>query len=277
MCACAFWLRGWGCRLLTWLLIMAVQRFELDVDPSFEIHTSYHNDFFLLRTRVLVNGEITEIRSVREGKYEGPVLNFCHSGSTISTKLHLVASTVSPTLVQQFGVYHVDTFYYEQSPLFHVVFSSESCLKNFIFAIEEVKSALEPKLQSLFLKSVLQAESAQQLTVEVQPDLFLVSPNRQETKGAEIHLVTVENCTDFVTRWRDSKLFDFGALYQEEGIVASLFTVAMNLECRGSMGCTLEITQNGLPPILYYLPFLPQCRGNHSLCVLKVTIWHEYL
>ena len=189
----------------------------LEVDPDFNIHTSYHNDFFLLRTRVLVNGENTEIRSVREGKYEGPVLNFRHSGSAITTKLRLIASTVSPILVQ-FGVYHVDTFYYEQSPLFHVVFSSESCLKNFTLAIGEMKSALEPKLQSLFRKSVLQSESAQQLTVEVQPDLFLVSPNRQETKGAEVHLVTVENCSNFVARWKDSKLFDFGTLYQEEGI-----------------------------------------------------------
>ena len=189
----------------------------LEIDPDFNIHTSYHNDFFLLRTRVLVNGENTEIRSVREGKYEGPVLNFPHSCSTVKTKLLSISQTVSPILVQ-YGVYHVDTFYYEQSPLFHVIFSSELCLKNFILATEEVKSALEPKLQSLFLKSVLQAESAQQLTVEVQPDLFLVSPNRQETKGAEVHLVTVENCTNFVTRWKNSKLFDFGALYQEEGI-----------------------------------------------------------
>ena len=189
----------------------------LEVDPDFNIHTSYHNDFFLLRTRVLVNGENTEIRSVREGKYEGPVLNFPHSCSTVKTKLLSISQTVSPILVQ-YGVYHVDTFYYEQSPLFHVVFSSELCLKNFILATEEVKSALEPKLQSLFLKSLLQAESAQQLTVDVQPDLFLVSPNQQETKGAEVHLVTVENCTDFVTCWKDSKLFDFGALYQEEGI-----------------------------------------------------------
>ena len=195
---------------------MAGQCFEIDVDPNFEIHTSYHNDFFLLRTRALVNGENTEIKSVREGKYEGPVLNFCHSGSTISTKLRLIASTVSPILVQ-FGVYHVDTFYYEQSPLFHVVFSSESCLKNFILATEEVKSALEPKLQSL-LSSNLKTLSAQQLTVEVHLDLFLVSPNQQETKGAQVHLVTAENCSDFVTRWKNSKLFDFGSLYQEEGM-----------------------------------------------------------
>ena len=195
---------------------MAGQRFETDVDPNFEIHTSYHNDFFLLRTRVLVNGEKTEIRSVREGKYEGPVLNFCHSGSTINTKLRLIASTVSPILVE-YGVYHVDTFYYEQSPLFHVVFSSESCLKNFIFAIEEVKSALEPKVQSL-LSSNLKTLSAQQLTVEVHLDLFLVSPNHQLIKGAQVHFVTAENCSDFVTRWKNSKLFDFGSLYQEEGM-----------------------------------------------------------
>ena len=190
---------------------MAVQRFEIDVDPNFEIHTSYHNDFFLLRTRVLVNGENTEIRSVKEGKYEGPVLNFCHCSST---KLRLIASTVSPILVQC-EVYHVDTFYYEQSPLFHVVFSSESCLKNFILAIEEMKSALEQKLQSLF-SSI--PEAHQQVTVAVQPDLFLVSPSRQETKGAEVHLVTAENCSDILARWKDSKLFDFISLYQEYGM-----------------------------------------------------------
>ena len=194
---------------------MAVQRFEVDVDPNFEIHTSYHSDFFLLRTRVLVNGENTEIRSVREGKYEGPVLNFRHSGSAINTKLRLIASTVSPILVR-YGVYHVDTFYYEQSPLFHVVFSSESCLKNFVVAIGEVRSALESQFQLLFSKNIL--ESSQHLNVEIQSDLFLVSPNRHETKGAEVHLLTVENSSSIVTKWKDSKLFDFGFLYKKKSM-----------------------------------------------------------
>ena len=197
------------------------------VESDFEIHTSYHNDFFVLRTRVLVNGESTEIRSVREGKYEGPVLNFLHSGSTVSTKLHLIARTVSPTLVQ-YGVYHVDTFYYEQSPLFHVVFSSESCLKNFIRAIGEVKSALESQFQSLFSIDCKNMELSQHLNVEIQPELFLVSPNRQKTKGAEVHLVTVENCSDFVTLWKESKLFDFGALYKEKGMYQCLQNLILN-------------------------------------------------
>ena len=185
---------------------MAKQHFEIDVDPNFEIHTSHHNDFFLLRTRVLVNGESTEIRSVRER----PTLHFSHSGNTFSTTLSSISSTISPTLAD-YGVYHVNMFqYYKQSPLFHVVFSSESCLKNFIPAIEEVTSVLEPQLQSLLSRN-LKTESPQQLTVSVQLDLFLVSPS-QKAKRAEVHLVTTENCSDFVTRWKDSKLFDFGAL-----------------------------------------------------------------
>ena len=163
-----------------------------------------------------MNGENTEIKSVREGKYEGPVLNFHHSGSTVCTKLHLIASTASPILIQN-GVYHVEMFYYEQSPLFHVVFSSESCLKNFILAIGEVKSAMEPKFQSLFLHNV-KTELSQHLTVEVQLDLFFVSPNQQETKRAEIYPVTAENCSDFVTRWKHTKLFEFGSLYQKDGM-----------------------------------------------------------
>ena len=190
-----------------------MQRFELDVDQNFEIHTSYHNDFFLLRTRILVNGRNTEISSSKEGD---PVLNFCHSGKTTSIKLRLVESTISPILVQ-YGVNHVNTFYYNQSPLFHVVFSSESCLQSFILATGEVKCDLEPKLQPLFQKTILETESAPQLTVKLQPEIFFVSPNQQTSKGAELHLVTPGNCSTFVTRWKNSKLFDFGALYEEKG------------------------------------------------------------
>ena len=169
---------------------------------------------------MLVNGENTEIRSIREG----PVLNFCHSGRIFNTTLSSISNTISPTLVD-YGVYHVNTFYYEQSPLFHVSFSSKSCLKNFILATEEVTSVLEPQLQSL-LSHNLKTESPQQLTVNVHLDLFLVSPSQKLAKGAEVHLVTAENCSTSATRWKHSKMFDFGPLYQEEGMchisVASL-------------------------------------------------------
>ena len=34
---------------------MATLRVEIEIDPNFNIPTSYHSDFFLLRTRVLVD------------------------------------------------------------------------------------------------------------------------------------------------------------------------------------------------------------------------------
>ena len=206
--------------------LSTVAMVDIEVDSDFNIHTSYHNDFFLLRTKVLVNGENATITSVKEGVYEEPVLNFRHGGTTISAKLWSLIDALSPVLAQ-YGVYHVNTFYYEQSPLFHLVFSSESSLRLFLVKIPKVRSAMQSELQSVFMKTshVDQAES-QSFTVKVQPELFLVSPNLQKTTGAELHLVTTENCSNFVTRWKNSKLFDFGSLYQEEGMFTSTVSVA---------------------------------------------------
>jgi len=98
-------------------------------------------------------------------------------------------------------------------------------LRKFLLAIGEIKSALEKKLQSLLsgnLKSIQchvpEADSPQELTIEVQPELFLVSPNQQKKKGADLRLITIENCSDHLTHWKSSKLFEFSSLYQEEGI-----------------------------------------------------------
>ena len=198
---------------------VAMQRVVHEIDPEFNIRTSYHSDFFLLRTRVLVNGENATIRS-KEGSYEEPVMSFCHGGSTIGIKLWSIENTISPIL-HKCGIYHVDMFYYEQSPLFHVVFSSESCVMKFLREIQTVKNAMQLELQSVFFRSVktshVHQTASQSFTVKVQPELFLVSPDQQKMKG-ELHLVNTENCSLFVTRWKKSKLFDFGALYQEEGM-----------------------------------------------------------
>ena len=208
------------------IMAIAMQRVVDEVDPDFNIHTSYRNDFFLLRTRVLVNGENAKISSVKGSSYEAPAMSFSHGGTTISTRFWLIANTISPIL-HKYGVYHMDTFYYDQSPLFHVVFSSESCLKKFLVEIGNVKHAVELELLSMIsphLKSTLfqETESPQQLAIEIQPELFLVSPHQQDTKkgGAELHLLTAENCFTYVTHWKDSRLFDFEFLYtvEEKGL-----------------------------------------------------------
>ena len=204
---------------------MAMQRvLDIEIDPDFNIHTSYHNDFFLLKTRVTVNGKNTQIKSVKEGSYEEPTLVY---GSAISTKLWLITNTISPIL-HKFGVYHMDTFHYEQSPLFHVVFSSELCLKKFLLEMERIKYAIRVALLSVIFES----GSSHDLLVEVHPELFLVSPNRQKTKKADLHLINAGNFSTFVAYWKNSELFDFGSLYQELGMCIS----ARSLEWVNSTG-----------------------------------------
>ena len=169
---------------------------------EFNIHTSYPTDTFLLKTRVTVNGENTQIKSVKEGSYEEPTLVY---GSIVNAKLWLITNTISPIL-HKFGVYHMDTFYYEQSPLFHVVFSSEACLKKLLREMEIIKYAMEEKISSVLLKS----DSSEGMLVEVHPKLFLVLPDWQKTMEAHLHLITAGNCSTFATCWRNRSLFDFG-------------------------------------------------------------------
>ena len=186
----------------------------------------------------------------KEGSYEDPVMSFCHGGSTISTKLWSIENTISPIL-HKCGVYHVDMFYYEESPLFHVVFSSESCVTKFLQEIQKVKNAMQVELHSALFRSMkfshVHQKASQSFTVKVQPELFLVSPNRQERKGAEVHLVTADNCSTFVTRWKKSKLFDFGSLYQEEGMCTSTIVNRYNTELailQNQQSCFSKVLDN---------------------------------
>lgn len=64
------------------------------------------------------------------------------SGVTIAVIYSFGQNTILP-LLHKCGVYHVDTVYYDQSPLFHVSFGSESCLKKFLLEIGYVKFAME--------------------------------------------------------------------------------------------------------------------------------------
>ena len=84
-----------------------------------------------------------------------------------------------------------------------------------------VSYAMQLELISLFKKSV-ETESSQGWLIVVEPELFLVSPNLRNMKGADLHLVTAENCSTFMSRWKDSKLFDFDSLYGKKGMNDSL-------------------------------------------------------
>ena len=67
---------------------------DLESDPEFRIHTTYHSDFFVLRTEVKVNGKSTD---VKEGGTKGPVLSFRHSSGLCPHPLY--SSGLTPFII----------------------------------------------------------------------------------------------------------------------------------------------------------------------------------
>ena len=83
-----------------------------------------------------------------------------------------------------------------------------------------IKFGMEQELLSVFSEYIETTRilSPQRLSVEVHPELFLVSPNLQKTKGADMYLITADNASTFAAHWKNSKLFEFGPLCKEGGM-----------------------------------------------------------
>ena len=207
-------------------------------ERDFKIHTSYHNSFFILRTPIHINGLPVQIRSTGQG----PLLSFTQSGVTISVRLWEISRLVGPIFLK-YGVYNVDTFYYDQCPLFQVAFPSEASLKRFLLASDtamssEVESALSGMLTQRSQSSEsgkalntsirakvklfeLKAQSSEPgkaldstpLNVKAKVELFLVSPSHEKNKAAVIHPITLSNLSLCTSLWKNSELFEFGRVF----------------------------------------------------------------
>ena len=182
-------------------------------DPDFKIHTSYHNSFFILRTPIHINGLPVQIRDTGQG----PVLSFTQSGVTISVKLWEISRLVGPVFYNH-GVYHVDTFYHGQFPLFQVAFPSEASLKRFLLASEAVSSEVESALSEMFMQRAQSSEPGKALdstplSVQAEVDLFLVSPSHEKRKATNVHRITLTNFSVCTSLWKNSEVFEFGQVF----------------------------------------------------------------
>ena len=202
-----------------------------DKEPSeaipiqFNLHSCYYNDFFLLRTLIVVNGTPAEIKIDPSG-----TSRIQHSESGIDYPLSSLVPGVAITLSENHRVYHIDTFCHKQVALFSVVFPSQSGLRKFLESKEKVESDLAELFSTQF-KTVPMAsqqtpvqanerlvsgqdQSGQesQLQVSINAELFLASPARsteQEGQPPEVRKVTLATFEHFIEKWQQSKLFDF--------------------------------------------------------------------
>lgn len=185
-------------------------------NACFCLHSCYYRDFFLLRIPITLNGSslsvIEEGKVAEEDQPSYPVLYDDELG--LKLKISDFSALAAKKLIL-YGVYHIDTFYYEKVPLFLVVFQSRTKLKQFLEKIETVSAQLEEVL----LKLTKSAQSLKknekesfQVKVKMDPKLFLVSPNHP-TLGPENNVeaqeVTLANYLHYVSIWQQSKVFEF--------------------------------------------------------------------
>ena len=182
------------------------------------IHTCYHSSFFLLRTPVTVGSKPVEIQL-----YDGsPSLTYSHAEQECRVSLSAMSHKVAAVLLKH-GVYHVDTFYYEQVPLFSVVFSSKASLKRFLtVASGRVKSELESAIGEEFTKQLTSLSDdtssnsqPSHFKVSISIKAYLITPDRQEGT-ADVQLVTRANYSHYSSKWQSSEVFTFAHIFQAQ-------------------------------------------------------------
>ena len=97
--------------------------------PAPGLHTCYYNKFFLLKMPVEVNGRRAQVKLNSKGS---PVLSYCPGrGRDVDLSLSQISQNVAKVLMKH-DVYHVDTFYYHDVPMFSVSFASKAKLRKFV-------------------------------------------------------------------------------------------------------------------------------------------------
>ena len=192
-----------------------------DDAPAPGLHTCYYNKFFLLKMPVEVNGRRAKVKLNSKGS---PVLSYCPgTGRDVDLSLSLISRSVTEVLIKH-GVYHVDTFYYHDVPMFSVSFASEAKLRNFVSTERDsVRHELQELLGSLFGRRysyIQKPRFVRQQTntaalwadVEVQNDLFLVTLSRpgQVPRQVDVSQVTPACVCSIHSQWHESNLFTFG-------------------------------------------------------------------
>ena len=107
----------------------------------------------------------------------------------------------------------MSNFWCEQVPLFQVNFSSEYKLRKFLLAQQAVQSELASLFSAKLAEHDPTATPPRDIPTTVQTQLLLISPDAVK-KDARVVAVTLENHSTCMTLWKESELFDFGALFR---------------------------------------------------------------
>ena len=170
-------------------------------------HTTYHRNFFLLRVHLTINDQPAQISSDRGhltigSRYPPVRITF----DSLTTEVE--------TIVQNYGLKGVSNYWCEDVPLFELKVPSHDNLKRLLRSEERVQKELESRITAMLTQQQQQSpEPVEPVAVYADAEVYMLTP-LPEGKDASITRVTSENLAKCTTEWRESEVFNFGALFR---------------------------------------------------------------
>ena len=179
---------------------MAVDPTQLKSSP----YTTFYQSFYLLRVPLTISGQPAQITIANDGyltigcRYPAVSITF----DSLTTEVE--------TIVKKYGLKGVSNYWCEDVALFELRLSSQDNLKKFLQSEEKVQKELESRLTAML---VHQQRSPDPVAVYAHTEVYMLTP-RPESNDAHIVRVSSENLATCTTLWRESEVFNFGALFR---------------------------------------------------------------
>ena len=116
------------------------------------------------------------------------------------------------TVMKKYGLEGVSNYWCEDVPLFELKFSSEDCLKKLLHSEEKVQNELASRIAAV-LAQQQQQKSPNSVAVCAVTEVYMLTPC-PENKDARIVRVSPHNLATCIDIWKESEVFNFGALFR---------------------------------------------------------------
>ena len=167
-------------------------------------YTTFYQSFYLLRVPLSIGDQPAQITISDKGH-----LTIGCRYPAVSITFDLLTSEVD-SIVKKYGVEGVSNYWCEDVPLFELRTSSYDNLKKFLCSEEKVQKELESRVAA---KLAQQERSPEPVAVYAHTKVYMLTL-RPESNDARIVQVSSENLATCTTFWRESEVFNFGALFR---------------------------------------------------------------
>ena len=132
--------------------------------------------------------------------------------------------------MKKYGLKGVSNYWCEDVPLFELKAPSKDDLKRLLRSEERVQKELESRITAMLAQ---RQQSPESVAVYADAEVYMLTP-LPEGKDASITRVISENLAKCTTEWKESEVFNFGALFRAfrmegkaipiKGIIAKLIS-----------------------------------------------------